>query len=151
MTNIITFIYIYIVVTLFDINLKKNGFAEMFKRYVSKYEKLPEKRYDAPEQTNEEIFKLLETIEKACVFYPRNAKCIHKAFISYRYLRKKYGIQVKLIIGVSNFPFGAHAWIKQNEHDIGEYDTEIDNYTIILDSSSYSIKEDKSEVVSRAN
>lgn len=151
MSKIFKFVYIYCLLIKFDLKLRSKGFPKVFDMYVSKYEDIEIFNYkiDEVEKVNEEIKELLVLVELACVFYPANAKCIHKSFLSYRFLRKKYKVPIKLVIGVSHFPFEAHAWIMQGKYNIGEDAIDTERYKIILDSSDYQKGGALNEVVSR--
>jgi len=135
--TIINFIYIYCLLIKLDFLLKCRGFPTVFELYVNKYEliKITNYKTEKIEEVNLKIKKLLVLIEFVCSCYPGKAKCIHKSFLSYRLLRQRYKIPLKLVIGVSHFPFEAHAWIMQGKYNIGDESINTDKYKIILDSS----------------
>lgn len=58
------------------------------------------------------IRKELRAIEKASSMYFGNAKCLQRSILQYILLRKRYGLNVDIVIGVKKFPFSSHAWVK---------------------------------------
>lgn len=149
MGKIFRFIYIYLKLIQLDLDLIKNGVPQVFEKYVEKYEPIDIKNYKTHEiqEINRQIMELIVLIETVCVFYPKNARCIHKSFLSYRILREKYKIPLKLVIGVCHFPFSAHAWIMQGKYNIGEDEVDTNRYKVILDSSNYLKGENSYEMV----
>lgn len=135
--NIYKFVYLLILLILFDIELTLKGFNKTFKNYVSRYYKI--KKINWYELVNEksvsEIEHLFWLLDVVCAWYPRKADCIHKTFLGYRIIRKKYGIPVDMVIGVRKYPFEAHAWLQCNNNNFFNDAEETSKYKIILRSN----------------
>jgi len=153
MNKIFKFAYIFGLLLKLDLDFKKKGFTRVFETYVKKYQAIEILEYkpEQAEKVNKEIKELLVLIETVCSFFPKKAKCLHRAFLSYRLLRSQYKIPLKLVIGVCHFPFGAHAWIMQGNYNIGEEEVDTNRFRIILDSSTYKKGDIKREVVYGSN
>ncbi|MGO5137595.1 lasso peptide biosynthesis B2 protein [Clostridium butyricum] len=148
MRKIRLIIVLLINIFILDIQLKVKRFKDIIKSYCEKYEKIDIKLYG--KCTKEEQFKLQEdlddlviAIQEASEIYPFNAKCLHRTLIGYKFLRKKYHLPVKFVIGVKKFPFDSHAWLKWNDEfgdeNIFELEEDTNNYEIIVDSSKYKV------------
>ena len=62
---------------------------------------------------NEELRKLANIVNKACLLYPARTKCLEWA-MTFVLLALKRGWKCNLEIGVQNYPFFAHAWVECN-------------------------------------
>ena len=60
---------------------------------------------------DEELRKLANIVNKACLLYPTRIKCLEWA-MTYVLLALKRGWKCNLEIGVQNYPFFAHAWVE---------------------------------------
>ncbi len=131
--KVIKFICLYARLTIFDIRLHRVGFNELFYKYSQSYPvelESPISGYDS--RKIDEDFRMLDIV---CTWYPRKADCIHKTFLGYMILRRKYNIKVNMVVGVRKFPFEAHAWLKKDSYDFFQEDT--DKYKVILNSLDY--------------
>jgi hypothetical protein len=53
----------------------------------------------------------LAAVDRAAVYYPREARCLQRSVVVTWLLRKK-GLPAKLVIGCRHTPFYAHAWVE---------------------------------------
>lgn len=129
-----------------DIELRINKFKDVIGKYCDKYEKAETKVYwncseDEKVKLQEELDRTIIAIENASELYPFNAKYLHRTLIGYKFLRNKYHIPVKFVIGVKKFPFDSHAWLKWTDEfggkNVFESEENTNKYQIIIDSSTY--------------
>src|SRR5438105_12026670 len=55
----------------------------------------------------------------ACVWYPKQALCLQRSFVT-TYLLRKRGIQAHMALGAQKLPFKAHAWVEVDGRAINE-------------------------------
>ncbi|BBH22067.1 hypothetical protein Back11_34120 [Paenibacillus baekrokdamisoli] len=129
------FIKLYTSLFKIDLGLQMFGFERLFRRHVQRYS-LPSsadvQKLMATNHVEEEINRLLITIDYVCTVYPRSAQCMHRSFLGYQYLRKKFHLPVELVVGVRKMPFTAHAWLMLNGHNVNEDTQYTDQFKIIL-------------------
>ncbi|MGA8429224.1 MAG: lasso peptide biosynthesis B2 protein [Candidatus Sulfotelmatobacter sp.] len=57
------------------------------------------------------IDKIPMAVNYACVWYPKQALCLQRSFVT-TYLLRKYGIAAQMVLGAQKLPFKAHAWVE---------------------------------------
>lgn len=119
--------------------LKKEGFQSVIEGVVRRAEKKPLINYteDERKKIEKKINKSIYNVEIASTIYWYEAKCLHRTIAQYLLFREKYGMPVKMIIGVNKFPFASHMWLEwQGEQRalVCEYDENIVGYDVIFDS-----------------
>lgn len=57
------------------------------------------------------ILRVEAALRRACLFYPREARCLQKSAVLVCLLRRA-GVPAELVIGVCRTPFRAHAWVE---------------------------------------
>jgi len=57
--------------------------------------------------------RVCTAVERACVWYPKQAKCLQRSAVTTCIL-KSYGLPAQMVIGVRPVPFMAHAWVEVN-------------------------------------
>lgn len=122
-----------------DLRLKKEDFQSVIEGVVRQAEEKPLKNYteDERKKVDRKINICIENIEIASTIYWHEAKCLHRTIAQYLLFREKYGMPVKMVIGVNKFPFTSHMWLEwQGEQRslICEYDENIVGYDVIFDS-----------------
>ncbi|WP_339301576.1 lasso peptide biosynthesis B2 protein [Paenibacillus sp. FSL R5-0623] len=124
---------LYISLFRIDLSLQLFGFEKLFQRYMQLYS-LDKVNSQKTRGNNyiEDINKMLESIDYICTVYPRSAQCMHRSFLGYQYLRKKFHLPVELVVGVRKMPFSAHAWLVLNGQNINEDSQYTDQFQIIL-------------------
>jgi len=58
-------------------------------------------------------------VNYACVWYPKQALCLQRSFVT-TYLLRKHGIAAQMILGAQKLPFKAHAWVEVDGRAINE-------------------------------
>lgn len=88
------------------------------------------KKDENPNTINQLVFAL----NFACLLYPRKTKCLEWA-CALILISRKYGIDMKLVIGVQNRPFFAHAWAEWNNKVIGDDANRRSQLAVIFESN----------------
>ncbi|MCR8845068.1 lasso peptide biosynthesis B2 protein [Paenibacillus sp. SC116] len=135
--KICSFIHIYLMLIIFDLELSWKGFNRTFEKFKNKYVVNNPIRSEAEfKDIGNKIFNFFDMLDIVCAWYPRKADCIHKTFLGYKVVRKKYKIPVDIVVGIRKFPFEAHAWLQSNNVNFFGDDEETKKYTIVLTSNT---------------
>jgi hypothetical protein len=65
------------------------------------------------------VGRVCSAVNYACVWYPKQALCLQRSFVTV-YLLRKYGIAAQMVLGAQKVPFKAHAWVEVNGHAVNE-------------------------------
>src|SRR5713101_7410084 len=65
------------------------------------------------------INRVCVAVNYACVWYPKQALCLQRAFVTAYPLRKS-GVPAQIIWGAQKLPFKAHAWVEVNGRPVNE-------------------------------
>lgn len=57
--------------------------------------------------------ELLQAIDVACVFYPKQVLCLQRSAATVVLLRR-HGLTAELILGAQTLPFKSHAWVEMD-------------------------------------
>jgi len=131
-------IFIYLLLSLieFDIGLTRRGFNKTLESYSGKFRDIQDivtMKQDFDKEGIEEHFAIMDIV---CAWYPRKADCIHKSFLGYKIVRKKFSIPVEIVIGIKKFPFAAHAWLVYKNMNFLNDVADTEGFKIIMDTSS---------------
>ena len=55
----------------------------------------------------------------ACIWYPKQALCLQRSFVT-TYLLRKHGIAAQMVLGAQKLPFKAHAWVEVDARPVNE-------------------------------
>lgn len=58
-------------------------------------------------------------VNYACVWYPKQALCLQRSFVT-TYLLRKHGVGAQMVLGAQKLPFKAHAWVEVDGQAINE-------------------------------
>lgn len=58
-------------------------------------------------------------VNYACVWYPKQALCLQRSFVT-TYLLRKHGVSANMILGAQKLPFKAHAWVEVDGRPVNE-------------------------------
>lgn len=67
-----------------------------------------------------EIGEVCAAVQGACVWYPRKALCLQRSAVTTCLLRSK-GIPARMVFGVREMPFLAHAWVEVNGSVVNDW------------------------------
>jgi hypothetical protein len=65
------------------------------------------------------IDRVCTALNYACIWYPKQALCLQRSFVT-TYLLRKSGIAANMVLGAQKLPFKAHAWVEVNGQAINE-------------------------------
>ena|SRR5579872_3512707 len=72
---------------------------------------------------------VITAINYACIWYPKQALCLQRSFVTAYLLRRK-GIQAQIVLGAQQLPFRAHAWIEVDGLAVNERSNVQATYTV---------------------
>lgn len=67
----------------------------------------------------EAIERACTAVNYACIWYPKQALCLQRSFVT-TYLLRNHGIRAQMILGAQKLPFKAHAWVEVEGRAINE-------------------------------
>ena len=78
-------------------------------------------RWRVKENTKElgVIDRACMAVNYACVWYPKQALCLQRSFVT-TYLLRKHGVRAQMVLGAQKLPFKAHAWVEVDGRAINE-------------------------------
>jgi hypothetical protein len=88
-----------------DAELQVRGYA-FLRRRLRKYTVVRAR----PAHTDMQA-EVLAAVDRASVYYPRQAKCLLRSVVATCLLRKN-GVPAQMVIGCRHTPFYAHAWVE---------------------------------------
>lgn len=68
---------------------------------------------------SEAIDKVCMAVNYACVWYPKQALCLQRSFVT-TYLLRRHGVAAQMVLGAQKLPFKAHAWVEVGGRAINE-------------------------------
>jgi hypothetical protein len=77
----------------------------------------------------ETVDRVCTAVNYACIWYPKRALCLQRAFVT-TYLLRKYGIPGEMVLGAQKLPFKAHAWVEIQGRAINERSDVQNIYTV---------------------
>jgi hypothetical protein len=65
------------------------------------------------------VEKVCVAVNYACVWYPKQALCLQRSFVT-TYLLRKHGVAARMVLGAQRIPFKAHAWVEVDGRAVNE-------------------------------
>jgi len=65
------------------------------------------------------IGRVCTAVNYACIWYPKQALCLQRSFVT-TYLLRKHGVSANMVLGAQKLPFKAHAWVEVEGRAINE-------------------------------
>jgi hypothetical protein len=65
------------------------------------------------------VDRVCNAVNYACIWYPKQALCLQRSFIT-TYLLRKHGVDARMVLGAQRLPFKAHAWVEVNGQAVNE-------------------------------
>ena len=65
------------------------------------------------------IDRVCMAVNYACIWYPKQALCLQRSFVT-TYLLRKHGVPAHMVLGAQKLPFKAHAWVEVDGRAINE-------------------------------
>jgi hypothetical protein len=75
------------------------------------------------------IDRVCMAVNYACVWYPKQALCLQRSFVTTHLLRK-HGVAAQMILGAQRLPFKAHAWVEVDGRAVNERSNVQATYTV---------------------
>jgi hypothetical protein len=75
------------------------------------------------------VDKACVAVNYACIWYPRQALCLQRSFVT-TYLLRKHGVAAQMVMGAQKLPFKAHAWVEVDGQAINERSTVEATYAV---------------------
>src|SRR6266404_4942345 len=69
--------------------------------------------------TLDTIDRVCTAVNYACVWYPKQALCLQRSFVTTHLLRRR-GVAAHMVLGAQKLPFKAHAWVEVNGRAVNE-------------------------------
>ena len=65
------------------------------------------------------IDRVCTAVNCACVWYPKQALCFQRSFVT-TYLLRKRGVAAQMVLGAQKLPFKGHVWVEVNGRAVNE-------------------------------
>lgn len=75
------------------------------------------------------IDRVCSAVNYACIWYPKQALCLQRSFVT-TYLLRKHGVSAHMVLGAQKLPFKAHAWVEVEGRAINERSNVQATYTV---------------------
>jgi hypothetical protein len=75
------------------------------------------------------INRVCMAVNYACIWYPKQALCLQRSFVT-TYLLRKHGVPAHMVLGAQKLPFKAHAWVEVDGQAINERSNVQATYTV---------------------
>ena len=72
-----------------------------------------------PPSGQDTINRVCMAVNYACIWYPKQALCLQRSFVTTNLLRK-HGVSAHMVLGAQKLPFKAHAWVEVDGQAINE-------------------------------
>lgn len=69
--------------------------------------------------SSDAIERVCTAVNYACAWYPKQALCLQRSFVT-TYLLRKRGVLAQMVLGAQKIPFKAHAWVEVNGRAVNE-------------------------------
>jgi hypothetical protein len=71
------------------------------------------------EDAQSAVMRICTAVNYACIWYPKQALCLQRSFVT-TYLLRKHGVDAEMVIGAQKLPFQAHAWVEVEGRAVNE-------------------------------
>jgi hypothetical protein len=90
-----------------------------FCRFETIYSMVKDWRIARAPSDQDTINRVCKAVNYACIWYPKQALCLQRSFVT-TYLLRKNGVPAHMVLGAQKLPFKAHAWVETDGHAINE-------------------------------
>jgi len=88
-------------------------------RFKTIYSMIKGWKISARNTRSDTIDRICAAINHACIWYPKQALCLQRSFVT-TYLLRKYGVSAHMVFGAQKIPFKAHAWVEVDGRAVNE-------------------------------
>lgn len=78
---------------------------------------------------DEALERVCTAVNYACIWYPKQALCLQRSFVT-TYLLRKRGVPARMVLGAQKLPFKAHAWVEVEGRAINERSNVQETYAV---------------------
>ena len=79
---------------------------------------------------SDSIDRVCMAVDYACVWYPKQALCLQRSFVT-TYLLRKHGVAAHMVLGAQKLPFKAHAWVEVNGRVVNDKPYTAEMYAVL--------------------
>ena len=90
-----------------------------FCRFETIYSMVKDWRVARAPSGQDTINRVCMAVNYACIWYPKQALCLQRSFVT-TYLLRKHGVSAHMVLGAQKLPFKAHAWVEVDGQAINE-------------------------------
>jgi len=90
-----------------------------FCRFETIYSMVKDWRVAGAPSGQDTINFVCKAVNYACIWYPKQALCLQRSFVT-TYLLRKHGVPAQMVLGAQKLPFKAHAWVEVDGHAVNE-------------------------------
>lgn len=88
-------------------------------RFATLYSMVKKWKVRSVRAGSDTVDNVCRAVNYACVWYPKQALCLQRSFIT-TYLLRRHGITAEMVLGAQKLPFKAHAWVEIEGKAINE-------------------------------
>lgn len=107
-------LFIRALLTLFAYDL-----LSTFCRFETIYSMVKDWRVGNSPSDQDSMNRVCTAVNYACIWYPKQALCLQRAFVT-TYLLRKNSVPAHMVLGAQKLPFKAHAWVEVDGQAINE-------------------------------
>ena len=107
-------LFIRALLTLFAYNV-----LSTFCRFETIYSMVKGWNVASAPSSQDTIDRVCMAVNHACIWYPKQALCLQRSFVT-TYLLRKHGVPAHMVLGAQKLPFKAHAWVEVDGRAINE-------------------------------
>ena len=100
-----------------------------FCRFQTIYSMVKDWKVASATSGQDAINRVCMAVNYACIWYPKQALCLQRSFVT-TYLLRKHGVPAHIVLGAQKLPFKAHAWVEVDGQAINERSNVQANYAI---------------------
>ena len=90
-----------------------------FCRFETMYSMVKSWNVASVQSGQDAINRVCAAVNYACIWYPKQALCLQRSFVT-TYLLRKHGVAGRMVLGAQKLPFKAHAWVEVEGQAINE-------------------------------
>jgi hypothetical protein len=98
--------------------------------FVSLHRKVRESATSKPASSSEVIECACRAMDVVCTWYPRRVLCLQRSAATTCLLRS-LGVPARMVIGIQQLPFKAHAWVEVDGHIVNDKSYTREIFTVL--------------------
>jgi hypothetical protein len=77
------------------------------------------------------VARVCEAVDKACVWYPKQALCLQRSAVL-TFLLRREGIDARMVLAARRMPLKMHAWVEINNVVVND-DSQVQDYYSVME------------------